>query len=208
MKRIPCVVAGSIAIAALCGCNWLVPFIFVGEHKRTVPAEFNKLEGKRALVLVWAEPATLYDYPHVRIELATYVADKIRAGVKECETVDPADVEDLLQRDLDAAVDPVHTGKHFAADYVVYVELLGFQIRDPATPDLAQGRVSASVAVYDVNADPDEIGRFALTPVETVCPEHSPVLMSARNALTIRRKTYEVFSETVARKFFDHDVDL
>ncbi len=195
-------------LVALCGCNWLVPFIFVGEHKRTVPAEFNKLEGKRALVLVWAEPATLFDYPHIRTEIATYVGDRIRAGVKECEIVDPMDVEDLLQRDFDAVIDPAYTGKHFGVDYVVYIELLGFQIRDPSTPDLVQGKVSASIAVRDINADADQIGRYTLNPVNTVCPEHAPVLMSSRNALLIRRQTYELFSETVARKFYDHDVDL
>ncbi|MEE9296095.1 MAG: hypothetical protein V3W34_14200 [Phycisphaerae bacterium] len=197
-----------LAAGAVTGCNLLLPFIFVGEHKRTVPAEFHKLEGKRTLVMVWAQQATLFDYPHIRLELATYVADNIAAGVKHCDMVDPSAVEHFLQRDLDAAVDPIGTGKHFKADFVVYVELLEFQIRAPNTPDLVQGRIKASVIAFDLNAEPDEIAQYTLAPVRVLYPEHQPLLMSSRNALLVRRNTYEKFAETVARKFYEHQVDL
>lgn len=207
ISRLPAISLSAAALT-LTGCNLLVPFIFIGEHKRSVPAEFSKLQGKRAVVLVWAEAATLFDYPHVRLELATYISDKIAAGVKDCELVDPQRVEDLLARNLDAAVDPVLTGKHFKADFVVYVELLKFQIREPATPDLVQAHVQAPVSVYDLTADPDETGRFTLNPVDVVCPESQPLLMSSRTALLVRQQAYERFSEKIARKFFDHKVDL
>ena len=63
--------------AAVAGCNWLIPGVLMTEHKRTNPAEFDKLAGKRVVVLVWAEPETLFDYPHVRLELSSYIADKL-----------------------------------------------------------------------------------------------------------------------------------
>lgn len=208
MKRNLSVGVICMLLGATIGCNWLVPFVFIGEHKKTVAAEFSKLNGKRAMVLVWAEPATLFDYPYVRRELATYISDKIEAGVEDCQLIDPARVEDYLQRSLNADIDPAKTGKHFDAEYVIYIELLTFQIRDPSTPDLVQGRIKASITAYDLTVDPDESSRFVLAPVSVSCPEHQPILMSSRNALLIRQQTYEKFSETVARKFFDHKIDL
>lgn len=208
MKRIAIILTLCVAVEAPSGCNWLVPFIFIGEHKRQVPAEFDRLQGKRTVVVVWAEPETLFDYPHVRLELASYTSDKIRAGVKDCDAVDPFRVEEFLERSVDATIDPREIGGHFEADMVVYIELLEFQIRDADTPDLIQGRVKASVSVYDLRADPDETTRFMLKPVEVAFPKNQPVLMSSRNARLIRQQTYELFSEQVARKFYEHKVDL
>jgi hypothetical protein len=197
-----------LAILSITGCNWLVPFTFLGEHKRTMPAEFSKLAGQRALVLVWADPATLFDYPHVRLEMASYISDKIRAHLEDTELVDPAGVEDFLNRELTAAVDPITTGEKFDADYVIHVELLHFQMRDPSTPDLIQGDVRASVAVFDLNAEPDRAGKFSLSPVAVKVPENSPMLMSSRNLLLIRQQTYDTLSEFIARKFYEYQIDL
>ena len=208
MKKTAMVMTLCFAAAVSSGCSWLVPFIFLGQHQRKVAAEFDSLQGKRVAVVVWAEPATLFDYPHVRLELGSYSADKIRAGVKDCDVVDPFRVEEFLERDVDAALEPRKVGAYFEADMVVYIELLKFQIRDAEAPDLLRGRVKASVAVYDLRADPDETARFVLAPVEVVCPEHQPVLMSSRNARLIRQQAYEQFAETVARKFYEHKVDL
>lgn len=201
-------IMGVAAVSFAAGCNFLVPFMFIGEHKRSVPPEFDKLAGKRVAVLVWAEPVTLFDYPHVRLELASYVADKIAAGVTDCDVVDSQLVEEFLERNLDAVVDPTKVAGEFNADYVIYIELIDFQIRDPSAPDLVRAHVNASVSVTDPRADPDETSRFSLKPVQIRCPEHQPLVMSSRNALLVRQQAYEKFSEVVARKFYKHMIDL
>ena len=122
--------------------------------------------------------------------------------------VDPQLVEDFLERNLAAAVDPATVGSGFDADYVVYIELIDFEIRDPSAPDLVRAHVHASVSVSDLRADPDETSRFALKPVQIRCPEHQPLVMSSRNALLVRQQSYEKFSEVVARKFYKHMIDL
>jgi hypothetical protein len=193
-------------------CNLLTPLIFVGEHKKKISSEFDKLPQQRVAVLVWTDQATLFEYPHARFELATYVAEKLSAEMaqrsQDIDLVDPRDVEDLLQKDLDAQVDPMSVGRSFDADYVVYVEVFEFQIRDPRTPQLLRGMINASVAVYDVHADPDRARRYELTPVKCIHPEGGPVVLSATNAPQIRRSTYLKFAEQVARKFYDYTIDI
>ncbi|NOS99741.1 MAG: hypothetical protein HOP29_03850 [Phycisphaerales bacterium] len=193
---------------AACGCNLTAPFIFLGEHKKSVPAEFDKLQAKRVAVLVWAQPETLFDYPHVRLELSAYASERIRSGVKDCDVVDPYKIEDYLARNPGATVDPRKVGAQFEVDMVVYVELLQFQIRDPSSPDLVQGKVGGSVTVYDLRADPDETSRFVLSPIQVTVPEGQPMLMTSQNAQAIRQQAYEQFGERVGRLFHKHSVEL
>ena len=63
------------------------------------------------------------------------------------EVVDPRDVEDFLQKNIDAQVNPQMVGRQFQADYVIYLEIIEFQIRDPAEPHFLQGNIQASVVV-------------------------------------------------------------
>jgi len=199
-------------VLAAPACNMLLPAMFVGEHKKKITAEFDKLEGTRTLVLAWAPPATLFDYPYIRFEVASRVtgqlASRLRGTDRGTDLVDPRDVADYLQKEPDAAADPMKVGRQFDADYVVFVEISRFQIRDPHSPELLQGTIEAGVSVFDMHVDPDLDPRHELTPVEAVYPPNGPKLMTATNAQFIREATYDIFSEQVARKFYDYTVDL
>lgn len=193
-------------------CNLLTPLIFVGEHKKKISPEFDRLANSRVVILAWTDPATLFDYPHARFELASYVGEKLSAEMAQrslaTEVVDARDVEDYLQRTLDAQIDPQAVGREFDADYVVYIEVYEFQIRDPDIPQFLQGRIDASVSVHDIHADPGTPRRYELTEVKCLHPEGGPVTFSPTNAPVIRRSTYRKFAEQVARKFYEHTVDL
>lgn len=193
---------GLALLASLVGCNWLIPIALMQEHKRKVPAEFSRLEGKKTLVTMWAPPETLFDYPRVRLELTSFIADKLKAEVKDIRLVEPVKVEDHIQRSLAADADPQRLGRRFEADMVVYLELLEFQIRDPHVPDLVQARIRASVQVHDLTADPDEPQSYELTSADIVEPESGPQLMTQSNIVQVRRAAYTKFAEAVARKFY------
>ena len=194
------------------GCNWLTPMAFMGEHKQQVNAEFDKLPDSRTLILVWTPPETLFDYPHIRFELTSYLADKLNAGLSEKEQqidlVDPRDVEDYLQKQFSKRVDPAEVGRHFKVDYVIYLEVLQFQLRSPDEPQFLRGRLESSIAVYDLTGESDLPSRFELTPLRSVYPEKGPVVLSSTNALQVRETLYRMFAEQTARKFYDHLIDM
>lgn len=212
MTRHCVAVLGLAALALVSGCNMLTPLIFVGEHKKKILPEFDKLAQSRVVLLVWTDQATLFDYPNARIELATYIGDKLYSEMSQrnlgTELVDPRDVEDFLERNTAAQVDPEMVGRHFRADDVVWVEVYKFQVRDPAQPQFLRGEIQASVAVYDLRGDAGEPTRYELTPIECVYPEGPPVLLSATNSPLIRESMYRKFAEQVSRKFYEHTVDL
>ena len=65
-----------------------------------------------------------------------------------------------------------------------------------------------AVSAHDINADPDQLRRYELLPVTCLFPEGSPILMSRTNAPMVRQTTYYKFAEEVARKFYEHTVEL
>lgn len=209
-KRLRWIVLGVLPVFG--ACNLLTPLVFVGEHKKKIAPEFDKLANSRTAVHVWTDAATLFNYPHVRFELATYIGDKLAVEMAQRElgtaVVDPRDVEDFLQKDIDAQIDPQAVGREFDADYVIYLEVLEFQIRNPEEPQFLRGRISASVSVRDMKADPDEPARYELAPITCEHPEGPPIIFNANNSPLIREALYRKFAEQVARKFYEHTVEL
>lgn len=205
-------IACALLLFCLFGCNWLTPLAFVGEHKKKISAEFDKLPNSRVAILVWTDQATLFDYPFARFELASYLSDKLGSEMRQRELtidlVDPRDVEDLLQKDPAAQIDPLKVGGHFQCDYVIYVEVLEFQIRDAQQPQFLQGRLQTSVAVFEVRARRAAGERFELVPVQCIYPPGQAILFSAANAPIVRESLYRLFAEQVARKFYEHTVDI
>lgn len=194
------------------GCNLLTPLVFLGEQTRKVAPEFDKLASRRVAVLVWTDQAVLFDYPFARFELCTFISDKLatemgQRGLKT-EVVDPRDIDDFLQKNIAAQIDPGAVGRHFDTDYVVYVEVVGFQIRDPNEPQFLRGRIEASVSAHDNRADPDLPRRYELAPVVSEYPEGVPILMNANNSPVVRELLYRKFAEQVARKFYEHTQEL
>jgi hypothetical protein len=191
-------------------CNLLTPLAVLIEPTKRVEPEFDKLPGKKVAVLVWTEPATLFDYPHTRFELATFIGDKLYAelGGRDSGTaiVDPRDVEDFIQKRPAAQIDPPAVGKQFDADYVIYLEVLQFQLRDPNTPQFLRGRIEASVSVHDVHADAGSQRRYDLITAKCEYPDEAPVALTATNSPLVREATYRKFAETVARKFYGHTI--
>ena len=203
----------SFAASLLCAgaCNLLRPLAFLPEAKQKVPAEFDKLRNRRAAVLVWVPTSTLFDYPHARLELATYVADKLAYETAQRDQgtslVAARDVEDFLQKNVDAQVNPQLVGKKFDCNYVIYLEVLQFHIRDPNQPQMLRATIEAAVTVHDIRADAERAQRVPLETVKCEYPTDGPVLLSATNSMQIRAGAYRKFAEMAARKFYDHTED-
>jgi len=202
----------AVVMAIASGCNLLIPLAVIGQHTKTILPEFDKLPDKRVAILVWTDPATLFDYPYARLELATYVADKLSYELADrkqrADIVDARDVEDFIQKNPEARVDPRKVGAHFKADYVIFLEILQFQIRSPDEPQFLRGRIEASVVVHEIDRSGGRGERFVLAPVQTVFPERAPMMLTATNAPLVREATYRAFAEQVSRKFYEYKIQL
>lgn len=199
----------TAALAMTAGCNWIVPMgVLSAPRTEKVPAEFDKLAGSKAVILVWAEPDTLFDYPNVRLELNTYIAAQVKSRLSDVRFVPPRDVEDYLQRSTSSTQDPLAVGQHFAADKVVHVVLLEFSMRDREMAHFYRGRIRASVTAYDLKDKSGTPQRYTLSDVFVVYPPDRPVGFDASAATVVRQKTYESFADAVGRKFYNYEREL
>jgi len=197
-------IVGGLTLASAAGCNLAGPLaMMTPEPTETVPAEFNRLDGKKVAILVWTPPETVLQFPHIRLELASQIAYQMKQRLKNTQVVPPEQIAEYQDRNLNwDATPPTQIGKPFGADYVVFVEVLEYSTRDPRTPGLFSGRAKASVVVHDV-ADPT--ARWSLTPAVAQYPTGKARLANADD-MTIHRQLLEALGSRVVLKFCEHEV--
>lgn len=133
-KRIG-LVAGVLLVAGLIsGCNLLaLPFFIFGPEPK-IEAEMKQIGGKdkrdeiTVAVLTYAGPETRPEFIKVDRDLAARIADEMRKAFlyneEKVKVVSPSKVEKFKQDHLNwQTMELADIGKHFAADYVVYIEL-------------------------------------------------------------------------------------
>jgi hypothetical protein len=169
-----------------------------------VPPEFNRLEGKKVLLFVWAPPDVLWDYPKVRLDLAAYVGGNLDKNVKKITVIDPLHVEQYLEQGGSNEADPVEVGKHFHADMVVHLSVFQFSMRDPGMAHFYRGRISSSVVVYDLTRANEPAERVPLKDVRVTYPEEKAGYPNVRPE-QIRQATYDAFSVEVGKKFHEFE---
>jgi hypothetical protein len=173
------------------------------EPTEKIPAEFNRLDAKKAVVVVWAPSETMLQFPHMRLELASQTAYQMKQRLNTTEIVPPDEVSAYQDRNLNwDAVPPGEIGKRFGADYVIFIELLDYSTRDPKMPGLFRGRSRASIVVHD-SADPT--ARWSLTPAVAEYPTGHTRLPNADD-MTIHRQMLEILGSQITSKFYEHEV--
>jgi hypothetical protein len=172
---------------------------------RHVPAEFDKLDHSRVLVLVEADMETLFDFPRIRREAAEHIGHYLQENIPGVQVVPPDELEDYRQRGYRTEYKPPHEiGEHFHADYVLRAELLTFSIREAGAASLYRGRADATLALYEVYGDrptePPWSGRLKVS-----YPPGGPLTLSQVTEEQVYSRTLHLFGERVAQKFYDHD---
>ncbi len=186
----------------LTGCRSL--FLVLPEPTKTVKADYPYLVGKRVCILVRADMETLFEYPHVQWELADHVRVALEAHVEGVKAVDPRRVVDYQRREADwERMDPALIGRHFNADRVLDLELTQYTTREPESPHLYRGHVTAVVRVYRPSYPHSEPAY--VTEIQTVYPPDGPGAWGSTDR-EIRRLTMEAFALDVANKFYDRKV--
>jgi hypothetical protein len=174
------------------------------EKTETVPAKYEYMADKRVCIVVRADMETLVTYPQVQMELADNIRLALEAHVASLSTVDPRRVVDFQRSEPDWELsDPAAIGRRFGADRVLEVDLSQYTTREPDSPHLHRGYISALISVY--NAQYTDRGPVFTETVQTVYPERSMGEWGASDS-AIRRATMEAFAQDVAGLFYDRQV--
>lgn len=207
--KLPLTYAATCGFLALAGgCKLLAtPALLWGkEPTKSVPAEYPYLQGKKVLILVWADPETLFEYPWVQLELSEHAAAAMKPNIPGINFVPNRSVYDYQRAEPDwDRADPAVIGSRFGASRVLLIELTQYTTREPESPHLYRGRIAANVKVHDAaykNSSPSY-----RTAVETAYPPESAGEWGTDD-VGIRKATMEAFALDLAGKFFDRQVKV
>jgi hypothetical protein len=190
---------------ALTACTAMKSLMLQAAPKsETIPAEFNRLTGKKVLIFVWAPPEILWDYPKVRLDLSSYVGAYLGKNVEKITLIEPLRVEEYLEKGNSFETDPVELGKHFRADMVVHLSVYQFSMRDPGMAHYYRGRINSSVVVHDLTREGEPAERIPLKDVMVAVPDKAMGYPNIR-ADQIRQATYDAFAVEVGKKFHEFE---
>ena len=190
----------------LLGCKALaIPFVpFMEEPTKPVPAEYPHLESRKVAILVWADSETLFEYRNVQLELSEFVLAAMKANIKKISFIPSRTIVDHQRADPDwDRQSPATLGNQLGAERVLMLELTQYTTREPESPHLYRGRISANVKVYDC-AHADSAPTYRVN-VETVYPPGSAAEWGSSDS-SVRDATMRAFAADVAGKFHDRRV--
>jgi hypothetical protein len=176
-----------------------------------VPSQFKAMtgtdlsRGKHKVVVICSTPSS------VEADLSTLNLDLIdgitrRMKVHGVEVVSPDKVARWIDDNGGVVADPNAMAGAFDADYVAWIDLHTFSIREENSPKLLRGRSQGYVRVYQVermNGDKVALAAFNAE-YTTVYPQHQPVSENGRSALLFQKEFVDRVCDELAEKFYDH----
>ena len=105
-----------------------------------------------------------------------------------------------------ANLDRTEIGKHLGADYVLFVSLIEFSMREKGSADLYRGRIAAEVNLYKTSMPEYHASVWHSSDIRVTFPEGKTSIRVDRNDIRVRIETQRRFVDQVAKKFYKHKV--
>ena len=203
------VVLLSFLLVILTGCQairYMVYMLTPAGKGEWIEAKSEALtEGKRVLILVYADESIQYMHQHLaRFDTAAVTAKELQSQLK-VDVVDPAVVEHFQEANVDWAEQPLSwIAERYKADYILYIELLTFTTSVEESGELARGQVEGSCSLYSSDHDSSQLWQGK---VKALYPK-APVVADLGVTDRIRYETLELFAERLVKNFYGHHEPL
>jgi len=192
---------------ALCGCPGaiLTPYVMIKGTDIDPPYTFLMKGDKKVAVVCRSMATNQYETMSVPRDLARLVGDLIhnKAKNKKLKVVEATKIDAWLDNCDNVFSDFLEIGrdKTIAADYIIGIELIGYQLRDAHSPHLLQGNARLQVRAFDC-----ETGEVvANETIECTYPPSTPMTAGPGVDQKFRTEFIRVVSEQVAMLFVPRD---
>lgn len=190
----------AIATISAQGCvGLLATALYRG---RMAPAECSELEGKKVAIVCTANSGDFGPNPSAGI-IARHVGTKLTANVKDIKIVNPQNIDAWIDEHEAEYIDYAEVGKGVKADLVVAIEIESLRLQDNAT--LYKGHAEYTLKVIDAK-DGHEV--FAPFCPPAVYPKINGFHTAGVGKEQFRQKYLEVVADEIARRFYEHDLNL
>jgi hypothetical protein len=198
----------GLGLAAGCYAPHLGVYLFGPQRvKEEVEAE-HLLQADRLAIVIYAGNDVLFTYPTVPIEISSELVYEITRHMKDRigSFVHPAEVVRWQESTLEwPTLSLVEVGRRFGADTVLYVELVRYTLVEEKSANLFRGRVKSRVHVLKAEAERNPVYE---TTVEVTFPEDQPIGVLGTSERRMRQGTNKIFAQELARKFYDHEIEV
>jgi hypothetical protein len=151
------VVAGA-GLLGLAGCDPRQALYFLQPFSPSIPAECASLKGKKVVILTTTVPGVSTDFLSLDREVSKQLTKILREKVKKIEVVDPSEVAEWMEA-KPSWTDPVEAARAFEADVAISLEISEFEIQNPNSPGLYDGRSQIHVRAIELAHPKDDKGR-------------------------------------------------
>ena len=179
-------------------------YLWAGEeHTKEIKPEYSDLAHSTVAVVIYADEQVLYEYPEATLSLSTAIASELNKNVDLIQVVDPLEVRTYQHENISwEGMDKSELGKKFDADYVLFVALREYGMREPGSLSIHRGHINAEASLFKVHELPGTSPLWQDEYVEVSYPPDGPASVEA----DIRYRTDKSFAELLAKRFYAHEV--
>jgi hypothetical protein len=193
----------AMSVVSCTGClhSLLATGIYIWQGGNVVPAEFEKLEDQRVVVI--CRPPSSYEYRHAGAarSIGKRVSALLEINVPGIDVVSPREVDNWIdEQDWDNFKD---MGRAVKATRVVYIELDHFSLHKGKT--LYQGNADINIDVYDL----EDRGRLVWNRHvgQLLFPKNSGIPAQDKSVQKFQQQFVEIVAEHIAHHFYKHNPD-
>lgn len=211
LRQLGCLLGGASILSAT-GCSKMLLAtgkLLWGDPKQ--PSEFTNLtkvdltKGTKTVLVVCSTPEAVdSDASTLKLDLVDGITRRLSLhGVK---TINPDRVADWVDEHGGSNSAPDELAREFDTDYVAWIDVQAFSLREPNSPKLLRGNTSGYIRVYKVDGTDDN--RLALRIYETefslIYPLHQPMAETSRSAKVFQKDYVDNLCDLLSERFYDH----
>ncbi len=214
MRKTLLLATAGVLLLECTGCSYagfLAAILAPEASKKKVMPEFDGLPGKTVAVVVYAGPDIQVDYLAAQRDTSAIVSNQLGANIKGLKTVNPDVI--LRYQDENPGWDTAPPGamcKPLRCDYVLMISLQEYSVREPGMVALMRGKIVAQAVLH--KPEPESYDKPSPPPawraerLEVIFPPDKPEGVPTENEYAIRMGTVQVFADTLAKKFYKHEI--
>lgn len=211
LRRIGLLASGVYMISTV-GCSQILLSagkILFGDPK--IPAEFTTLtkqnlaNGTKTVLVVCSTPESVEsDLSTLKIDIIDGVTRRLKLhGVR---IINPDKVADWIDEHGGVNSDPQELAQDFETDYIAWIDVQSFDLREPNSPKLLRGHTTGYIRVFKVEEDNSQ--RRALRVYQTefsmTYPQHQPIAEQGRSAIVFHKEYLARLCDLLSERFYDH----
>lgn len=209
MRSVWCAL-GLIVAVGLLGCgelSYLGYLLAPGERTVKVPPEFDGLASQSVAILIYTDVAVQYDYPYARLGLSMALTSELKKRIEGIKVIPPERVVTYQDQNVHwESMDRSRLGRAFDVDYLLYVVLDEYTMREPGSVNLFRGRIRAHANLYETSKPENEACVWTGEEFSVIYPQHAPTGQPGQDDSRIRYETEKRFAELLAKRFYEHEV--